>query len=220
MSRLPRGRAAAVALLALGAGTALAQYKVVGPDGRITYTDRPTETTAQALRVEPVRGVPPPGAAAETASATAGLPFELRRVAERFPVTLYTRADCPVCDRGRSALRERGIPYAERTVDGDLDARVLQRSEGVMELPLLRIGGQQLRGYSEAEWSSYLDAAGYPRTSRLPAGWRGWEPQPLAGERRPSPSAAAAVAPVPRSTPSEPPRLPPALEAAPQGIRF
>lgn len=217
--------AAACGLLALlAAGAAPAQYKVVGPDGRITYTDRATETTAQAVSVQPLRAAQQATADAAprtvVAAATAALPYELRQVAERFPVTLYTRSGCPVCDRGRGALRARGIPYAERTVDSDLDAQALQRTEGVMELPLLRIGAQQLRGYAEAEWVSYLDAAGYPKTSRLPAGWQGWEPQPLAGERRQADASRVPPAPPAAPAPAEPARLPPSLESAPPGIRF
>jgi glutaredoxin len=217
--------AAACGLLALlAAGAAPAQYKAVGPDGRITYTDRPTETTAQAVSVQPLRSAQQAAADAAprpaVAAATAALPYELRQVAERFPVTLYTRPGCAVCDSGRSALRERGIPYAERTVGSDLDVQALQRIEGVLEVPLLRIGAQQLRGYAPAEWGSYLDAAGYPKTSRLPAGWRGWEPQPLAGERRQADAARVPPAPPAAPLPAEPARLPPALESAPPGIRF
>ena len=35
-----------IASAALLAGPAFAQYKVVGPDGRITYTDRPPPAAA------------------------------------------------------------------------------------------------------------------------------------------------------------------------------
>ena len=84
--------------LALGAGgQALAQYKVVGPDGRITYTDRPV-VAPPGGQIQPMRA-----AAAAAAAARAPLPLELRAVAERFPVTLYTSADCPPCDSGRQS---------------------------------------------------------------------------------------------------------------------
>jgi glutaredoxin len=217
MTRLQRLPSLVCGVLFLAASAAaLGQYKVVGPDGRITYTDRPSEATREAVRVQPVRAAENAGSAGLSPSATGGLPYALRQVAERFPVTLYTRAGCAVCDRGRGALRQRGIPFAERTVDTDADVQALQGLEGLREVPLLRIGAQQLRGYNELEWSSYLDAAGYPGASQLPAGWRGWEPTPLvaAGGRRQAASPPAPVAP------PEPARLPPTLEAAPGGIRF
>ena len=220
MSRLQRLPSLACGELLLAASAvALGQYKVVGPDGRITYTDRPSEATRDAVRVQPVRAATQSaGSAGLSPSATGGLPYALRQVSERFPVTLYTRAGCEVCDRGRGALRQRGIPFAERTVDTDADAQALQRLEGLREVPLLRIGAQQLRGYNELEWSSYLDAAGYPGASQLPAGWSGWQPTPLvAAAGRRQAEGAALPAPV---APIEPARLPPALEAAPGGIRF
>jgi len=220
MSRLQRLPSLACGVLLLAASAvALGQYKVVGPDGRITYTDRASEATRDAVRVQPVRAATEyAGSAGLSPSVASGLPYALRQVAERFPVTLYTRAGCAVCDRGRGALRQRGIPFAERTVDTEADVQALQRIEGLREVPLLRIGAQQLRGYNEPEWSSYLDAAGYPAASQLPAGWRGWEPAPLvaaAGRRQ----AEAAPPPAPVAPP-EPARLPPALEASPGGIRF
>ena len=54
-------RLAAVALLLGGAAVAaLAQYKIVGPDGKVTYTDKPP--TASDIR--PAKGTPAPPAAA------------------------------------------------------------------------------------------------------------------------------------------------------------
>ena len=73
---------------------AWALYKVVGPDGRITYTDRaPTDKPAQALKTN--------GAAVSTE----GLPFELQRVVGRYPVTLFTSAKCAPCDAARQMLK-------------------------------------------------------------------------------------------------------------------
>ena len=73
-------RLAAVALL-LGGVTvgALAQYKIVGPDGKVTYTDKPP--TPQDIR-------PSKGSAAPAANG--GLPFETRQAMTKYPVTLYS----------------------------------------------------------------------------------------------------------------------------------
>ena len=87
----------AVALVATA--PALAQFKVVGPDGKVTYTDRPVPPPPGG-QVQPLRA-----AVAAAAAARAPLPLELRGVAERFPVTLYTSPDCPPCDSGRSLLQ-------------------------------------------------------------------------------------------------------------------
>lgn len=153
-----------------------ALYKVVGPDGKVTYTDRPpAHSPAQALGA--------PGASAETTSA---LPFELRQVASRFPVTLYTTANCQPCDAGRALLRQRGIPHVEKTVTTAEDSQALGKLTGANELPVVQIGQQQVRGFSSTEWSAYLDAAGYPKQSRLPAGYQFPAATPLVEVKSPA----------------------------------
>ncbi|MDP1901915.1 MAG: glutaredoxin domain-containing protein [Rubrivivax sp.] len=196
-------RTLAAVLLAWPACAALAQYKIVHPDGSVTYTDRPpTEGSARVTQM---------GRNAAPAAPEAGLPIELRQAAQRYPVTLYAAPDCPPCDNGRRLLQQRGIPYAERRILGEEDAQALERIVGGRTVPALAIGPQQLRGFSETDWTSYLDAAGYPRESRLPRDWPQTVPTPLA-ERAP-PARAAAPAPAPAE--------PRPVEPAPTGgVRF
>lgn len=180
-----------------------AQYKVVGPDGKVTYTDRP-----------PVQGkaqTSPVAAGGDTASANAGLPFELRQVASRYPVTLYTSAGCEACDAGRQFLRQRGIPFTEK-VAGSNDGDALVRATGTRAIPALTIGAQVIQGYAADNWASYLDAAGYPKQSRLPANYSAPPASPLVATRPTDP-------PAPTPAPAPPPAeaAPP---PAPGGIRF
>jgi glutaredoxin len=159
----------AVLALLLQAGPAWAQYKVVGPDGRITYTDRPVVTPGTKVQtIGPRATLVVPG--------QAPLPAELRGVAARFPVTLYTGGDCAPCDSARQLLRQRGIPYAERSITSDDDAAALQRLSNGRTLPTLAVGQQVLRGWGESDWTQTLDLAGYPKESRLP---RDWAPPPV-----------------------------------------
>ncbi|MDB5751039.1 MAG: glutaredoxin, partial [Ramlibacter sp.] len=154
------------------------------------------------------------GGAASGGAASGGpaLSFELRTVASRFPVTLYTGNDCGPCGSGRAFLQSRGIPFMERTVASNDDIEALKRISGAARLPFLTIGGQQINGYSEPEWAQYLDAAGYPRASRLPSGYRNPAPAPLV---------AVQVAPVRPAEPQQPPQAQlPSLTAPPAGIRF
>jgi hypothetical protein len=99
--------AAAALLLALTVLPAAAQYKVVGPDGRVTYTDRPpADAAARVTDLRRVGGAPAAAPGAGTASA---LPADLQRLSERFPVTLFSAgADCVPCNDGRALLRQRG----------------------------------------------------------------------------------------------------------------
>ncbi len=200
-----------VLTLAAAAATALpaaAQFKVVGPDGKITYTDRPVAPPPGG-QVQPMRA----GAVAAAAPGNAALPLELRGVVTRFPVTLYTSADCPPCDSGRALLQQRGIPYAERSVASDDDIAALLRLSGGRTVPAVTVGGQALRGFLDTDWHGTLDLAGYPKESRLPRGWSASQATPLVAR---APVADPAAAPAPTAA-----RAPVAADPAPpSGIRF
>lgn len=187
-----------------------ALFKVVAPDGSVTYTDR--VPSAQAGR--PVQ-MGRDEASGDATVALVSLPTELRQTAARFPVTLYTSADCAPCESGRRLLQGRGVPFAERQVLNNDDADALERLTGGRSLPTLTIGGQALRGFSEGDWQSYLDAAGYPRESRLPRGYRAPPAAPLVARQAEAPPPAARPAP-----PPEPIAPPPTTAPSPTGIRF
>lgn len=199
--RIPLFPAFAAALL-LGAPAAHALYKVVGPDGRVTYTDRPP--SASEGRVVPVQG--DVGRAGDPA-----LPFALRQVATRFPVTLYTASNCgDACVLGRTLLNKRGVPFTERTATSDEEREAWQRLVGGLEAPALKVGEQTLRGYVPVAWDETLDTAGYPRQSVLPPNYQAPPPLPLV-ERKPAPQ---------RSAPPPPAAAPVDPAANPSGIRF
>jgi glutaredoxin len=180
---------ATAALLVLS-GPAHAVYKVVGPDGKVTYTDTPP--TDGSAKVKPV-AVDGGGGGAPS---LVGLPFEVQQAARKYPVTLYTGKDCAPCDGGRQLLRQRGIPFAEKTLnDTNADQAALQRLTGATNLPVLSVGSQQLKGLSPGEWHSYLDAAGYPKDNKLPASYRQPVPSPLLTVVEPTPANAPDAAP-------------------------
>ena len=170
-----------VATGALVCTAVLAQpvYRIVGPDGKVTFSDQPP--SAAPGRVGSV--ATPAG---NTASGGASLPFELRQVVSRYPVTLYTSTDCVPCGTGRALLTSRGIPFAEKTVKSNEDIQALQRLSGDTSLPFLNIGGQQIRGFSDTEWTQFLDAAGYPKTSVLPTAFRNPPATPLVAVQTPA----------------------------------
>lgn len=193
----------------LGAGPVAAQtiYRIVNPDGTVSFSDRVPNTADKATVLSPGgRG---------GAGSTAVLPVELRQVAARYPVTLYSSDNCVPCDAGRSLLNIRGIPFNERTVNSADDTDALQRISSGASLPLLIIGGQQVKGFSEIEWTQYLDAAGYPKVSALPANYRQTAPAPLVQAQKPN------TPTKPEEAPSAPPGSPnPVSPPNPAGIRF
>ena len=200
-------RLAAVALLLGGtAVAALAQYKIVGPDGKVTYTDKPP--TASDIR--PTKGTAAP-------SGSAGLPYETRQAMSKYPVTLYSTKSCLGCDHARQALKARGIPFNEFSVSTDADFAAFQARFGGTTSPIILVGTQVMKGYSSNDLSSYLDAAGYPSQGHL-SGYA-WAPAtPLAPPATVSASANAAPAADDAASSADPaPLLPPPSK---NGIQF
>ncbi len=201
-----------VLLLAVAGAMAQPVYRQVDKNGRVTFSDRaPTASTEPAANAQP----------APATGANAGLPYELRQIAQRYPVTLYSGDECSPCSMARTLLTTRGIPFQERTVNGNQDVEALQKLSGQTSLPLLTIGTQQLPGFSDTQWAQYLDAAGYPRSNGLPSGYRNPPAQPMVAQvtRAPAPAPAA-----PRAAPDEQP-LPAAPPSGPTpenpaGIKF
>lgn len=193
------------------AGSSHALYKVVGPDGKVTYTDRAPGVNDG--KISPLGGRAAPGPTEVV------LPLELRQVVSRYPVTLYTTSGaCEPCDAARQMLRQRGVPYSEKQVLGPEDGEALQRLSGGMDAPTLMIGSQVLRGLAGEVWGQYLDSAGYPRESRLPQGYQYPAATPVTERReaapRPATTAPRAAAPAAEAAPAAAP--PP----APGSIRF
>ena len=198
------------ALISGAAGVSNAQqvFRIVGPDGKVTFSDKPpVESTAKVT------------AAAGTSGggvATASLPFELRQVVQKYPVTLYTGDNCGPCQSARTMLMARGVPFAEKSVLTPEDSQALQRLSGENSLPFATIGGQQLKGFSDAEWTQFLNAAGYPATSILPGSYRQAAATPLVTVSAAPATTAAAPAPARAAAPAQ---TAPAA-ASPSGIRF
>lgn len=196
-TRLPLARSLGLVAAALTLASmtlpAHAVYKIVGPDGKVTYSDTPPPTggsaKVQAVSVGSGGGAPN----------LSGLPAELRQAATKYPVTLYSTASCRPCDAGRQLLQQRGVPFAEKVVGStSADTTALQSLTGTTTLPVLAIGQQQLKGVTASEWNSYLDAAGYPNESKLPPSYRAPASTPLI-----QPAAAPTAADAAPATPAE-----------------
>lgn len=200
----------AAMLLLAGPSPAQTIYRLVGPDGKVTFSDKPPAASANASTTV--------GAGKPQSTDGATLPFELRQVSSRFPVTLYTSDPCAPCGAGRTLLNNRGIPFSEKTVNTAEDVAALKRISGDGSLPFLTIGGQQLKGFSDTEWTQFLNAAGYPPSSQLPASYSNPTATPLVTVQKPAPAAKPDEALTPR-TPAAPSRPAPDTNN-PAGITF
>ncbi len=202
--------------------TAVAQaqtvYRIVGPDGKVTFSDKaPIEASNVTARTAAGRVI-------DANPANASLPYDLRQVVARYPVTFYSGAGCAPCGAGRQMLQLRGVPYTEYTVTTPEDAEALQRLSGDRSLPFLSIGGQKIRGFSEAEWTQFLNAANYPTSTQLPPNYRNPAPKALVAAQKVAPppetpeAPDTAQAPATVAAPAAP--SPVVSPANPAGIKF
>jgi glutaredoxin len=195
-------------------------YRVVGPDGKVTFSDKPPADAKPAATV---------GGTSRPTDNKPALPYELQQLAGKYPVTLYSTNGCGPCDSGRALLTKRGIPFVEKTVNTNEDMAAFARISKENAMPFLMIGGQAVKGYSDSEWSSYLDAAGYPKQSALPASYRTAPAEPLSPLKTAAeaPALTDAAAPAnggqqqpPAETRRRPPPAPAVNPSNPAGIRF
>jgi glutaredoxin len=148
--------------LLLVAATAAAQatYRWTDAEGKLHFTDTPPPAGA-AKKVETLKSK-------ATAADEVPLPYETRKAAQDFPVTLFASADCgDPCQRGRDLLKRRGIPFSEKDVSKPDDMAAMQAAAGKEQrsVPVLAVGSHAAKGFQAEEWGSLLDAAGYPKTA-------------------------------------------------------
>ena len=196
-------------VLALTAVSAQAQYKYVGPDGRVTYSDSPPPSNAKGVQKKDL------GAGSGAPTSGAGLPFAVRQPAQNFPVTRFTAPGCGGCDTARTFLTQRGIPFAEKTVSTAEDTAAFRVATGATSIPVALIGSGKHVGFEAGAWGAALDAAGYPPTSVLPPSYKNPPATSAAPQEKPAPTAqaqpkpeaaapAAPSAPAPTADPARP----------------
>jgi glutaredoxin len=148
-------------LLVLAAAQADKLYKWTDAEGNVHYTDH-APTPAEATRQERKQFGDKP--------TDVPLPYALQQAIKNFPVTFYTAADCgDACSKAAALLVKRGVPFTEKNArDAGAGEELKALTGGNLEVPLLKLGSQVLRGFEKAGWNQALDAAGYPSTAVVP----------------------------------------------------
>ena len=191
-------------------------FRIVGPDGKVSFSDQPPPAASNAKTTTSA------GSSGTKSGAAGGaLPYELKQISGKYPVTLYTSESCGPCASARTLLTGRGVPFTEKTITSPEDIKALQRLSGDASLPFATIGGQQLNGFSDIEWTQFLNAAGYPAASALPASYRQAAATPLVAVAAAPSAAPAGANTAPPARPAAPAAVPPATSANnPAGIKF
>lgn len=199
---------APLAMLLLAATPASAQlYKSIGPDGKVTYSDTPPQTKNAKVERKNL------GA---SGNYDANLPFELTEAVKNHPVTVYTGANCAPCDEARSYLKQRGVPFSEKTVSSNADLIKLKQIAGALTVPLIMVGRTKYPSFEPGQLQSALTAAGYPEANKLPSNYVFRPPEAAAPVVEPK---AVAIKPEPPAEEVKPPTPTPESNAPP-GFRF
>lgn len=150
-------------------------YRWVDQQGQVHYSDTPPPPSAKQVEKKRLKGAP--------SEDTSQLPYATQMAAKNFPVTLYT-TDCgEACSNARNLLAKRGIPFSEKNAQQPDGQDELQKLlGGQLEVPVLKVGNNVVRGYEESQWQSALDIAGYPKSA-------GAAPPPPAAKPEPPTSA-------------------------------
>ncbi|MFZ6689200.1 glutaredoxin family protein [Undibacterium sp. SXout11W] len=160
--QVPFKFAALILPLCLLGATAQAQlYKSVGPDGKVTYSDKPPPANQKLVETKTIA----------TSQDVTNLPYELKLAASKNPVVIYTTSNCKPCSDGKNFLKGAGIPFLEKTVKTSADSDKLKQISGDIQLPFITIGGNKIHGYNQDEWKIAVTTAGYPDSNRLPASY-------------------------------------------------
>src|SRR3954463_16064434 len=115
----PARRLAHTGLVGLAAlfclvGQAQQVFRIVGPDGRVTFSDKPPPDA----KATPAPSVAMPGGGG---GGGAAMPRDLQPIVSKYPVTLYSAKECGPCVAGRAYLTSRGVPFSERTIESNDD---------------------------------------------------------------------------------------------------
>jgi glutaredoxin len=151
------GRIGIAIALALAATAAQAQlYRWIDRDGRVNFTDTPPPAFARDVQ----KRARDPGAADGGQGS-----FDVQQAVKKFPVVLYTTAECAPCKEARDLLAKRGVPYREVSVGNEETRDELKKVAGEMEVPVMTVGRDVQKGFETSMYHAALDTAGYPKSA-------------------------------------------------------
>ncbi|MDR2711154.1 MAG: glutaredoxin family protein [Burkholderiales bacterium] len=196
-SFLRRAIPAAMFLLLAFSVNAQTLYRYVDADGRVVYTDKPPPPTAKDAQVKHLD---------ENFIESDKVSASTRQAMERFPVTLYAFSCGTLCEDAEAMLQKRGIPYTFVDTQSEGGNEKLKKLTGDLQVPVLQVGADFVKGFNDASWQQALDRGGYSKD----AGVKTSVKHTAASAEKPA--AAATPKPKPATPASTPPTTtPPAL---------
>lgn len=123
-------------ILALAGAEARAEiYKVVGADGKVSYTDKEPQTPGaktEKLTIQTYQGTP----------SVSSLNSAVKKV------TILSAQWCGVCTRAKNYMKSRNIAFEEWDIDQSDYARAKMNELGAKGVPVILVGKQKMVGFS------------------------------------------------------------------------
>lgn len=143
----PAHFAVGLLLLALGMEAHAVVYKIVGADGRVSYTDKEPEATStektEKLKLQTYTGAP----------SVSSMKDAVKRV------TILSAQWCGQCTRAKAYMKSRKIDFEEWDVDKSDYARAKMNELGAKGVPVILVGKQKMVGFSEDGLEDLLKSA-------------------------------------------------------------
>ena len=139
-------------------------YKVVGADGKITYTDRPPadSKSTTTLRFADAPSTPLPASVlknqAELQKTMQGRLSQAKKMDLIGTPTLFSASWCGYCTRAKAYLQSRGIRYREVDIDTADGGRTYFEAGGQRGVPLLMADGKRLEGFSDGAYDNFFSS--------------------------------------------------------------
>lgn len=138
-------------------------YKVIGPDGKITYTDRPPEdgkSKATTMQIQSAPSTPLPDSVlkyqAELQKSMQNRLAAAKEMGSMGTPVLFSAAWCGYCTKAKSYLAAKKIGYREVDIDTEDGAKAYFEAGGKKGIPLLVAGSKRQQGFSEASYDSFF----------------------------------------------------------------
>lgn len=132
-------------LAAFGQGAQAQIYKVVGPDGKVSYSDKePQAEKAEKLKIQTYSGTP----------SVSSLDASVKRV------TLFSAQWCGHCRAAKAYFNKNKIAFDEWDTDKSYYAQRKMKEFGTKSVPVILVGNQKMIGFSPESFEAMRGKAG------------------------------------------------------------
>ena len=139
-------------------------YKVIGVDGRVTYTDLPPADRRSTLELKftdaPVTSLPESVLKnqAEFAKGMQNQSAQAKKIDVSGPTTLFSASWCGYCTQAKVYLRTKGIAFRELDIDTPAGGCAYFEAGGQRGVPLIMVAGKRLSGFSTGAYDHFFAA--------------------------------------------------------------